>query len=207
MKLYHHPFSANARKALMTAALLEIPVEKVLVDLPKGEQRSPEYRKLNPNGKVPVLVDGDLTLWESLAIMVYLADKHGETPLYPRDPVARADVNRWMFWAAGQLSPQVGVLVLENVLKPRFGRGETDLARVHHAEGELTTLGHVLDAHLAGRTWISGDALTFADIAIACPLMHTAAARLPVQDLANLQGWFGRVQQLEAWKQTELPKD
>jgi glutathione S-transferase len=69
MRLYHHPFSSNSRRAILAAIQLDVPVELVLVDLKNGEQRKPEFLRLNPNGKVPVLVDGDFVLWESHAIM------------------------------------------------------------------------------------------------------------------------------------------
>ena len=76
MKLYVHPMSSNARRAQMTAILLGTPIETVFIDLQKGAQRNPEYLALNPNGRVPTLVDGDFALWESLAIMEYVAEKY-----------------------------------------------------------------------------------------------------------------------------------
>ena len=202
MKLYHHPFSSNARKAVMTALMLGSDVELIVVDLPKGEQKKPPFVALNPNAKVPVLVDGDLVLWESCAIMAYLADKHGPTPLYPAELRARADVNRWMYWAIAHWTPPIGALNYENFLKPMFGLGERDDSAVARADREIATFGAILDAHLAGRTWISGDAVTLADVAVACPLMTTAPAKLPVTAFANVQRWFARVQQLPAWKET-----
>jgi glutathione S-transferase len=202
VKLYHHPFSSNARKAVMTALMLGSDVELIVVDLPKGEQRKPPFLALNPNGKVPVLVDGDLVLWESCAIMTYLAEKEGPTPLYPADLRARADVNRWLYWAMAHWTPPIGTLNYENFLRPMFGLGERDEAAVARADRELATFAAILDEHLAGRTWLSGDAVTLADVAIACPLMTTAPAKLPVTTFANIQRWYARVQELPAWKET-----
>lgn len=186
----------------MTALMLRSEVELVVVDLPNGEQRRPPFRSLNPNGKVPVLVDGDLVLWESCAIMAYLADKKGATPLYPAELRARADVNRWMFWAVAHWTPPIATLNYENMLKKMFGLGDPDASLVARADRELASLGAILDAHLGGRTWIAGDALTLADVAVACPLMTTVPAKLPVTAFANVHRWFSRVQELPAWKET-----
>ncbi len=100
MRLYHHPMSSNARRAVMTVLHLGVDVDLVLVDLAKGEQRRPEYLRLNPNGKVPVLEDQGFVLSESHAIMQYLADRTLGQTLYPEAIQARADVNRWLFWSA-----------------------------------------------------------------------------------------------------------
>jgi glutathione S-transferase len=107
-----------------------------------------------------------------------------------------------MFWAASHFSPPISALVHENMLKPMFGLGTPDASRIAHAENELRTLGAVLDAHLATRAWVCGDAITLADIAIACPLKATLPARLPITDLANLARWFSQVKKLDAWKET-----
>src|SRR5580698_2908951 len=99
MKLFHHPMSANARRAVMTALHLRAPVDLVFVDLAKGAQREPQFLRRNPNGKVPVLEDDGFLLWESHAIMQYLAEKTPGQTLYPEGHRDRADVNRWLFWS------------------------------------------------------------------------------------------------------------
>ncbi|HEX7438615.1 MAG TPA: glutathione S-transferase N-terminal domain-containing protein, partial [Caldimonas sp.] len=96
MKLYSSPISSNARKVRLAASMLGIPLELVNIDLGKGAQRTPEFLAINPMGRVPVLEDGDFVLTESAAIMAYLADAKPDSPLYPRDPKQRADVNRWL---------------------------------------------------------------------------------------------------------------
>ena len=103
MRLYHHPMSSNARRALMTAIHLGLPLELAEVDLMNADDRR-RLAELNPNGKVPVLADGDFLLWESCAIMQYLAEQVPGQTIYPQAPQARADVNRWLFWAAQHLS-------------------------------------------------------------------------------------------------------
>jgi glutathione S-transferase len=205
MRLYHHPFSFNARRAVMTALHLASPVELVFVDLQKGEQRQPQFLKLNPNHRVPVLEDDGFVLWESHAIMQYLADKTPRQSVYPAETRARADVNRWLFWCGQHLSPAVSILNWENVIKGILGLGAAEPAELRRGEQLAREFAGVLDAHLAGRDWICGDALSLADFAIAAPFAATVPAKLPVGDLSHLQRWFAAVQRLEAWKRTALP--
>lgn len=202
MRLYHHPFSSNARRAVMTAIHLEAPVELVLVDLFKREHLQPEFLKMNPNHKVPVLTDGDFVLWESYAIMQYLADKTPVQSVYPTEPRMRADVNRWLFWCAQHFSPAVAIFNWENAVKGMIGLGDPDPVEIRRGETLFTELALILDAHLAWRDWISGASLTLADLAIAAPLGEAQRAKLPLAAYANIQRWFDRMQGLEAWKQT-----
>ena len=204
MRLYHHPYSFNARRAVMTALHLNSPVELVFVDLQKGEQRQPQFLTLNPNHKVPVLEDDGFVLWESHAIMQYLADKSPRQSIYPTETRARADVNRWLFWSGQHFSAGIGVLNWERVIKGMLGLGASDPAEVRRGEQLVREHGAILDGHLAGREWICGDAVTLADLSLATPLAATVPANLPVTDFGNLQRWFARVQRLEAWKKTAL---
>jgi glutathione S-transferase len=207
MRLYHYPLSSNARGAVMTArhlaALLPRPVELVEVDLSRGEQRAPDFLRLNPNGKVPVLVDGDFALNECPAIMQYLADCAPGQTLWPAEPRARADVNRWMFWCASEFAPHIGILNFENWIKALIGAGAPDAARAAQAEADLRARAGLLDAHLAQRAWISGEQLSLADYALAASLMSARVARLPVTDRPHLMAWWARVRELPAWRDTE----
>jgi glutathione S-transferase len=186
----------------MAAIELGSPVELVFVDLAQGAQRQPQFLKLNPNHRVPVLEDEGFILWESHAIMQYLADKTPVQTLYPIEIRARADVNRWLFWCAHHFSPAVSVLNWEHVIKGLRGLGGPDPAEVKRGESLVSEFAGVLDAHLAGRDWICGAALTLADLAIATPLAEIEQARLPVGRLRHLQSWFARVRNLAAWQKT-----
>jgi glutathione S-transferase len=205
MKLYYNPFSPNSRRALMAAIQLGVPVERVLVDIRKGEQKRPEYLKLNPNGKVPTLDDDGYVLWESRAIMMYLADKTSGHRLYPQELRARADVNHWLFWDAVHFSPAVQVLGFERFVKAMLGMGGPDPKEVERGERLLAPLLPLLDGHLEGRSWICGDGLTIADLSIATPLITADRAQIALPP--NVKAWFARVQDLDAWKQTapQLP--
>ncbi len=184
----------------MTAIHLGVPVERVLVDLRKGEHKRPEYLKLNPNGKVPTLDDDGFVLWESRSIMMYLCDKTPGQMLYPSELRARADVNRWLFWDAVHFSPSLGIVLFEKVVKGLLGAGAPDPKEIERGEKQIAPLMPVLDGHLANRDWLVGSSVTIADLSVATPLLLAARAQLALP--ANVTAWFGRVQALDAWQKT-----
>lgn len=206
MRLYHHPISSNARRVVMTAHHLGLPLELVLLDLSSAEQRK-HLLAINPNEKIPVLVDGEFILWESCAIMQYLADKTPGQTVYPAELQARADVNRWMFWSAQHFAPAISIFYWENFIKGLIGAGRPDPVELQRGLTDLETFAGVLDGHLARRQWVSGPGLTLADLAIAAPLMAAAAGHVPLQPYPNLRAWFERVQELDAWRQTTLEEE
>ena len=128
MKLYYHPNSLNCVNVLATANQLGMQLDLQLVDLLKGAQKDPAYLALNPNGRVPTLADGDFILWESNAIMQYLAGKKPGNSLWPVDDRARADVSRWQFWQAFHWTRATGTLVWENMVKRFLNAGAPDPA-------------------------------------------------------------------------------
>ena len=201
MRLYHNPMSSNARRTLMTAIHLELPVELAEVDLMNMDDRR-RLGELNPNVKVPVLADGTFLLWESCAIMQYLAGKVPGQTLYPEEARARADVDRWMFWCSQHYAPAIGVLTWERAWKGMTGCGDADPLEVARGERELAECAFVLDQHLAGRSWVCGDSLSLADFALAAPMMYSDKVALPLAQYEHLQAWFARVQQLPAWQET-----
>jgi glutathione S-transferase len=188
------------------AVHLGVTPELAVVDLAAGEQRTPAYLKLDPNGRVPVLVDGEFVLTESHAIMQYLAVSTPGQTLYPEARQARADVDRWLFWSAAHFQTSIRMLTWERVIKPMLGRGEPDPAEIERGDAATRQCVAVLDARLADRAWVTGATLTLADFALAAPLMYAAPARLPIEDAAHLRGWLERVQGLEAWRRTEVSR-
>jgi glutathione S-transferase len=203
MRLYQHPMSANARAATMAALQLEAPVELVYVDLQRQEQMQPAFLQINPNHRVPVLEDDGFYLWESRAIMQYLAEKTPGQSLYPADIRARADVNRWLFWSGQHFAPAIGIFFWENLVKPMIGRGAPDPVELQRGAGLFNEFAAVLDGHLADRKWISGSSLTLADLSIAAAYGCAAPGKAPVAWYANIQKWFGRMQTLDVWRRTE----
>lgn len=204
MRLYYHPLSTCSRRVLMTADLLGIPLDLCVVDLAQGQQHSPAFLHLNPNHKVPVLDHDGFVLWESYAIMQYLADTFPDPSIYPTDRQARADVNRWLFWCGQEFMPGVALLNWEHSIKQMAGAGFADPSEVARGERLFRAAAKILDEHLGGQDWICSSGLSLADIALGAPLADQDRARLPVQEFPHLQRWFGQVRQLEAWTRSEL---
>ncbi len=204
MRLYMNPYSANARRAHMTALHLEIDHEDVIVDLAKRDQKAPGFLAMNPSGRVPVLVDGDFVLTESHAIMIYLADKVGSEQLYPRELKARAAVTRWLFWNANHFTPAVGVLNFENMVKKLMGIGAPDPKEVARGEALVREFAAVLEQHLTTHTWLTQDRLTLADLAIATPFQSRVVAKLPLDGYPHIDAWHARIQELDCWKKSAL---
>jgi glutathione S-transferase len=202
MKLYYNPLSPNVRRARLTAAVLGIALEEKKLDFTKGEHKSPEYLALNPNGAVPTLVDGDFVLTESRAIMQYLASKKPESGLLPRDEAARADVTRWQFWDASHFSPQMGTLGFEKAFKAMMGLGEPDVGKVQEALANFRRFAAVLNKRLEGKQYIVGNAMTIADLTLASSLMYAKQVEAPLAEFPNVQAWFSRISELDAWKKT-----
>src|SRR5688500_4739585 len=126
MKLYGFPPSPNTWKVRAVAAHLGIPLELEFVDLTKGQHRTPEYLALNPTGRTPTLVDGDFRLWESNAIMQYLASQKPNS-LFPNDARMRADIMRWQSWQIAHGSKEgCEPLLFQRLVKKLFGMGPPD---------------------------------------------------------------------------------
>jgi glutathione S-transferase len=202
MKLYMNALSPNVRRVRLTAAILGLSLEEHTLDLARGEQRSPDYLALNPNGAIPTLVDGDFVLTESRAIMLYLAARKPDAGLVPQGEMARADVLRWQFWDASHFSPPLGALTFEKIIKPMVGMGDPDARRVDEALGNFRRFAAVLDQRLGGAPYVVGPALTVADLSLASSLMYAKQLDLPLSELPNLAAWLARITALDAWQQT-----
>ena len=203
MKLYHYPISAFARKTRIAALLLGVDLETEVVDLFTGEGQKPEFLKLNPQGKVPTLVDDDFVLWESNAIVQYLAAKAAPSALWPSDARARADIARWQFWESTSWAPACVVYVYENLLKGILGRGEPDPEELKKGEEKFHRCAKLLNDHLADRAWLVGSEMTLADISVAAVLMYSDKAQYPIESYGHIQAWYEQIRQLPAWIATE----
>jgi glutathione S-transferase len=204
--LYGSPGSHHSRRVLVLVAELGIDVDMKTVDVRPpgmgGDNSEPEFFALNPNGKVPVLRDGDMVLWESNAIMWYLAERHGDTPLWPRDAAKRAQIAKWQLWQGAHLSPAADGLLYEHVVKPMMKK-DPDPAACERLLASFDRWAGVLDATLAQAEWLANSTFTCADIAVASALMYGEAARLPIQDHPRVAAWLARVHARPSWKATE----
>lgn len=201
MKLYGFPPSPNTRKVQAVAVHLGIPLEFEFVDITEGQSHTPDFLGLNPCGRTPVLVDGQFKLWESNAIMQYVAGQK-KNSLWPEDPRTRADIARWQFWQVAHWHQGCGGFLWENMVKKFLGLGDTDPAALKQAEEAFHRDAPVLDGHLAKHQYLVGGALTLADFSVASYLHYAAPAKLPLERYRNVQAWYARIEALPAWQQT-----
>lgn len=198
MKLYYDT-TFNPRKACVVARHLGSPVEFVHVRLARGEHKQPAFLALNPNGRLPVLQDGERVIWEANAIMCHLAATAG-SDLWPRDTAAQVEVQRWLSWDAFHFAPHGGTLYFEHVIKPVIGMGEADPVVVARATQAFVASAAVLDRHLADRAHVLGDALSVADFALSAALPWAREARLPLAGFPAIGRWHDRLASLPAWR-------
>jgi glutathione S-transferase len=207
MKLYGFPPSPNTWKVRALASYLKIPLELEFVDLIKGAQYAPAYLALNPTGRTPTLVDGDFKLWESNAILQYVASKTANS-LWPNDARTRADISRWQFWQLAHWGGEAcAPLTFQRLVKKFFNLGPPDEAVVAKATEAFNKEAKMLDTHLAKQKYLVGDTLTIADFAVAAALLYAKEAEMPLAGYANVRAWLERVTALPSWKETapQLP--
>ncbi len=197
MKLYYCE-TLNPRKACAAARFLNADVDFVRVDLGAGEQRTAEFLALNPNGKVPVLQEGNRTLWEANAIMCRLSDSVGED-FWPHDD-RQIDVIRWLSWDARHFTHYGAELWFENEIKPLLGQVPDEKA-VEAAETHLQLHARVLDEHLARRRYVVADSVSVADFALAAALPYATSSRLPLDNFLHISRWHDRLNELDAWRE------
>jgi glutathione S-transferase len=166
MKLYEFGPTRSIR-ARWTLQELGVDFEPVRVNLLRGEQQRPEFLKINPAGKIPVLVDGDLVLTESVAIVLYLAQKYSDKGLVPAGLAERAQVNRWLLFAATELEQPLWRISRHTALYPEEQRLPGDVAI---ASREFKQMAAVLERHMQGREFVAGDCVTVADFVTAYTL-------------------------------------
>ena len=198
MKLYYSDTLAP-RKVCAAAKYLGAPLEYQYLDLVKGEHKAPAYLAINPNGKVPALVDGKLNLWESDAISLrHLAQAAG-SDLWPSG-AAQVEVQRWLSWNAYHFYRRAGELYFQYIIKPRFNIGAPDPSAVAEAQKEFRTCATILNAHLKGRQWLAGDRLSVADFSVAVPLPYAKASQMPLDEFPEMRRWHEQLNELPAWR-------
>lgn len=180
--------SNNVKKVLWCLGELELPFDHIEAGGSFGLVDTPEFAAMNPNRLVPVLKDGDLVLWESNAIVRYLAAVHSEGLLYPTDPAIRARGDRWMDWCSTTLAPVFRTVFWGLVRTPPERR---DSVAIAESAGQVARLMGMVDAELAARRYLSGDEFTMGDIPLGC--FAYAWFGLPIErpPLASLERWYG----------------
>ena len=202
MKLYYFP-SPNPQKIRFALNELGVDCETVPVDLLKREQRSAEFLALNPYGRVPVLVDSDLTLWESHAILAYLGEKTGR--LWPTTPARRADALRWLFFLTSAISPPATEVAF-NRIAVKLSGGTPDEAAIARGEKALPDPIRVLDQHLGSRKWMMGDEFSLVDCDYGPTLNVLDKAGFNFGDFPKVHAYLDAIRSRRAWQETpKLP--
>jgi glutathione S-transferase len=187
LKVWGRPNSVNVQKVMWTVAELGLAHERIDVGGAFGGLDTPDYGARNPNRLIPVLEDGDTVVWESNAIVRYLAARYGTGSLWPEDPARRADADRWMDWQLTTVQPAMGPVFIGLVRTPPERR---DTAAIQAHAQRLVEAMRLLDGHLAGRRFVAGDALTMGDIPLGCVCWRYLELAIDRPDLPSLTSWY-----------------
>ncbi|AGP39898.1 MULTISPECIES: glutathione S-transferase family protein [Sorangium] len=188
MKFYEFAPTRSIR-VRWTLQELGVDFEAISVDLRGGEHNRPEFRKINPAGKVPVLVDGDLVVTESVAIVLYLAEKYPQKHLLPTDLRQRTELNRWLLFTVTELEQPLWRIARHRSLYPEALRLPAD---IDLASREFKAMATVLEEHMRGRQFVVGDGVTVADFVLAYTLDWGNEAKL-LGDCPGLLSYMERM--------------
>merc|ERR1712230_178221 len=205
--LYLDPCTINSRKVLSGLDLLGVPYEIKNVSFFKGEQKSPEFTKVNPCQTIPALTDGDLVLTESNAILAYAADLSKDESFYPKDLRKRAQVNRWLLWEASIWFATNYVYVIENVAKPWIFKADPDSKALGDEEPKWRKGAGILNDQLGKNKFLVGDTPTIADIAVAAPLHLWGPSKVPIDEYPNLKRWIQDIEKIPEWNKRQAAVD
>jgi glutathione S-transferase len=186
--------SVNVQKVLWCLAELDLPYDRIDAGMAFGKNDQPEYLAMNPNGRVPTLVDGDYVLWESNSIMRYLNLAYGKGfAIYPQAPQRRAAVDRWLDWTLSTLQPVDRPVFWALVRTPKEKR---DMVAIQKDVDAEASVWRIPEALLAARRYIEGDQFTIADIALgAFARRWFGAEGVAKPKLPNLERWFAEISQ------------
>lgn len=202
--LYTTPLSANGRKVLAACRHLRLDPDIKLVNVYAGEGRTPAYLEIHPLGKIPTLVDGSLVVWESNAVLQYMAEAHGGNRLWSREAKGRAAIARWLYWETAEWQPAL-VQVLTGFVARELGLvdGRTPVT-LNWSDARFRTQAEFLEGHLRGREYLALDELTIADFSVAAMMMYVRRAYFPFSEFPAIAAWYERIEALDAWRSTAV---
>jgi len=192
MKLLGRKTSGNVQKVLFLLEELKLPYEREDYGRQFNNTQTPDYLRLNPNAKVPTLVDGKLVIWESNTILRYLAAK-AKSPLYPTDPGQRSQVERWMDWQLASLNNPYLAMFREAKLEP--AKRSADFA---NQQKDLGAQLSILDKAMG--KFVAGDELSIADMCLAPIVYRCLRFGVDLPELANVKRWDAAISAREAFK-------
>jgi len=202
MKLYANTLSPNCRKVLALAKHMGLQLEVETMDIRNNSTKEPEYLAINPNGKIPTLMDGSRSLWESNVIMAYLASKQGSTTWPPSD--ARYEIMKWMSWESCHFAPAIGKVIGQVIFAPM--RGATpDQKIIDQGIEDFRKYGAVANGQLEKTKFLTGDQPTIADFAVGVWLSYEQVCTLPVSEYKHLSRWWKDMQALQGGAELLTP--
>jgi len=201
LKLWGRANSNNVKKVLWMVEELDIPYQRIDAGGAYGIVNDPTFRDLNPNGLVPVLEDGEAVLWESNAIVRYLANCYGGADFELPDPVARAQAEKWMDWTTSSVAGSFRDLFWGLVRTPEDQR---DMAKIEAARQAVGKLLAMADAALVAKPYLSGENFGIGDIPLGC--FAYAWFEMPIErpDLPHLEAWYGRLKGRPAYQRAVM---
>jgi glutathione S-transferase len=202
MKLYVFPPSGRVVGIIALKSHLALDCEVLAIDLGRGDQLTPQYVTLNANKKMPTLEDDGFVLWESNAILFYLAHKRPDQGLWPRGVQGQADVLRWLAWESAHWDAEsVGMVSFEKASKAVLGLGPSDPAFIGRGAQNFARFAAVLNNSLQGRTWLTGERLTIADFSIGGLVPSAERLQLPIREFPEIVRWYEGLAALPAWQE------
>lgn len=197
LKVFGRTNSVNVQKVMWAVGELGLAHERTDAGGAFGGLDTADYGRLNPNRRIPVIDDGGVVVWESNAIVRYLAARYGEAGMWPKDPAQRAVADMWMDWAATTLIGDMTITFLQTIRTPEAQR---DMPAVEAAAKRLGPLWQLLDDHLGDRRFIAGDALTMGDIPAGCFFYRYVNLPIERPSLPNLQLWYQNLKARDAYR-------
>ena len=198
LRIWGRLTSVNVQKVVWCADELGLTYERTDAGRDFGLVGTPEYLAKNPNGLVPVIEDDGFVLWESNAIVRYLAAQYGEGTLWPTDRQMRADADRWMDWQATSFNPAIGPAFWQLI---RFAAGKRDAAVVETAREAGEKKLALLDAHLATREFVAGASFTMGDIPLGCSVDRWYKLPLARESHPHVERWYSALRSRKGAKQ------
>jgi glutathione S-transferase len=202
LKIWGRINSSNVRKALWIAEELGLPYESLNAGGAFGINDQPDYLAKNPNGVVPMIEDGDFVLWESNAIVRYLAAQYGgDSALYPRDVQARASADKWMDWTTSTLAGPYRP-VFWGIL--RTPADQQDWTQINEAVKAVEKLLTIVDQALASQPYLSGNEFGMGDIPLGCFIYPWFEMPIERAAMPHLQAWYERLKQRPAYRKAVM---
>ncbi len=199
--LYNNPLTVNGIKMSLIFNAVGRKPDIREIKLHLGEQKSAAFLAINPEGKIPVLLDEGQVFTESMAILHYLANKY-QSSLWPKSPALQSQTLKWLFWLSGRWNSAAMPFAHRRVVLPAWGFPDVEDVS-SDVQAEFNNLAGQLDVQLSDKAFLCGDDVTLADLACGSYLIFQEQARIPIEEHDSLYRWFGRLKEFSWWRDTE----